>query len=132
MISFLSNDRQRHVQPEARTSSIGVGTVTLDHLRQTAASDVRVKLALRNALESEAEFVETEDADAQLLALLRKPLPHSSSKAAPRQGEQDQPQSPPAPRSQRQGKRAPGRDSIGSKSDAEVSQEPAEEERVAG
>ena len=110
----------------------GACTVTLDHLRQTAASDVRVKLALRNALESEAEFVEAEDADAQLLALLRKPLPPSSSKAVPGQSEQDQPQSPPAPRSQRPGKRAPGRDSIGSKPDAAVSQEPVEEERVAG
>ncbi len=46
----------------------GTRTVTLDHLRQTAAPDVRVKLALRNALESEAEFVEAEDADEQLLA----------------------------------------------------------------
>lgn len=41
-------------------------------MRQTSASDVGVKLALRNALESEAEFVEAEDADAQILALLRK------------------------------------------------------------
>ncbi len=110
----------------------GTQTVTLDHLRQTAASDVRVKLTLRNALESEAEFVEAEDADAQLLALLRKPFPPSSSQAVPGQGEQDQPQSPPTPRSQRPGKRAPGRDSIGSKPDAAVSGEPAEEERVAG
>jgi len=110
----------------------GAQTVTLDHLRQTAASDVRVKLALRNALESEAEFVEAEDADAQLLALLRKPFPPSSSQAVPGQGEQDQPQSPPAPRSQRPGKRAPGRDSIRSKPDAAASQETAEEEQVAG
>jgi hypothetical protein len=110
----------------------GAQTVTLDHLRQTATSDVRVKLVLRNALESEAEFVETEDADAQLLALLRKPFPASSSQTVPGQDEQDQPQSPPAPRSQRPGKRAPGRDAIGSKPDAAVSQEPAEEERVAG
>ena len=110
----------------------GAHTVTLDHLRQTAASDVRVKLALRNALESEAEFVEAEDADAQLLALLRKPFPPSSSQAVPGQGKQDQPQSPPTPRSQRPGKRAPGRDSIGSKPDAAVSGEPAAEERVAG
>ena len=110
----------------------GARTVTLDHLRQTAASDVRVKLALRNALESEAEFVEAEDANAQLLALLRKPLPRSSSKAAPGQGEQDQPQPPPTPRSQRPGKRTPGRDSIGSKPDAAVSGELVEEERVAG
>src|SRR5437588_9819123 len=88
----------------------GAQTVTLDHLCQTAASDVRVKLALRNALESEAEFVEAEDADAQLLALLRKPLPPSSSKPVQGQDEQDQPHSP---RNQKPGKRAPGRDSSG-------------------
>src|SRR6266704_637603 len=91
----------------------GAQTVTLDHLRQTAASDGRVKLALRNALESEAEFVEAEDADAQLLALLRKPFPPSSSQTVPGQEKQDQPQSSPAPRSQKPGKRAPGRDSTG-------------------
>jgi hypothetical protein len=110
----------------------GSHTVTLDHLRQTAASDVRVKLALRNALESEAEFVEAADADAQLLALLRKPLPRPSSKAVQEQDEQDQSQSSPTPRNQKPGKRAPGRDAIGLKPDAEVSGEPAEEERVAG
>ncbi len=110
----------------------GSRTITLDHLRQTAMSDVRVKLALRNALESEAEFVEAEDADAQLLALLRKPLPGPSSKAVPGQSEQDQPQSSPSPGNQKPGKRAPGRDSIGLKPDAEASQESADEERAAG
>jgi len=75
----------------------GARTVTLDYLRQTAAPDVRVKLALRNALESEAEFVEAEDADEQLLALLRKPasFPSSPTKQRSRQGEQEQ---TPAPR----------------------------------
>src|SRR6266852_488981 len=87
-------------------------TVTLDHLRQTAASDVRVKLALRNALESEAEFVEAKDADAQLLALLRKPPPRSSSKAIQAQGEQ---MNKPAASHRKTGKRAPGRDSTGTK-----------------
>jgi hypothetical protein len=110
----------------------GTRTVTLDHLRQTAASDVRLKLALRNALESEAEFVEAEDADAQLLALLQKPLPRLSSKAVQGQDEQDHSQSPPAPRNRRPGKRAPGRDSTEPKPDAEVSQAPAGEEQVAG
>src|SRR5712691_473895 len=110
----------------------GARTVTLDHLRQTTASDVRVKLALRNALESEAEFVEADDADAQLLALLRKPLPRPSSKAVPGQDEQDQPQSPPAPRSQKPGKRAPGRDSTGQKIGAEERGDLAEEEQAAG
>jgi hypothetical protein len=107
----------------------GASTVTLDHLRQTAASDVRVKLALHNALESEAEFVEAKDADAQLLALLRKPLPRSSSKVVQGQDEQDQPQSP---RNQKPGKRAPGRDSTSLKPGTEPSLEPAAEERVAG
>jgi len=110
----------------------GAQTVTLDHLRQTAASDGRVKLALRNALESEAEFVEAEDADAQLLALLRKPFPPSSSQTVPGQEKQDQPQSSPAPRSQKPGKRAPGRDSTGLEPGTELSLEPAEEKRVAG
>src|SRR3989442_11606668 len=73
----------------------GAHTVTLDHLRQTAASDVRVKLALRNTLESEAEFVEAEDADAQLLALLRKPLSRPSSHA--KQGQDEQVKTPPSP-----------------------------------
>ena len=110
----------------------GSRTVTLDHLRQTAASDVRVKLALRNALESEAEFVEAEDADEQLLALLRKPHSRPSSKAVQEQGEQAQTQPPPAPGNQKPGKRGPGRDSIGLKPDTETSQEPRDEERAAG
>src|SRR5712692_9790893 len=67
----------------------GAHTVTLNHLRQTAASDARVKLALRNALESEAEFVEAEDADAQLLALLRKPSSRPPVPAEPGQGERE-------------------------------------------
>ncbi len=109
----------------------GSRTVTLDHLRQTATSDVRVKLALRNALESEAEFVEAEDADEQLLALLRKPLARPSSKAVQEQTEQAQTQPSPAP-DRKPGKRAPGRDAIGLKPDVETSQEPRDEERAAG
>jgi hypothetical protein len=107
----------------------GARTVTLDHLRQTAASDVRVKLALRNALESEAEFVESEDADAQLLALLRKPLSRSSPKAVSGQDKQDQPQSP---RNQKPGKRAPGRDATGLNPGTEPVLPPGGEDRVAG
>src|SRR5712692_2046847 len=78
----------------------GARTVTLDHLRQTAAADVRVKLALRNALESEAEFVEAEDADEQLLTLLRKPTSFPSSPAKQRslQGEQEQTSVPQIPK----------------------------------
>lgn len=107
----------------------GACTVTLDHLRQTTASDVRVKLALRNALESEAEFVEAEDADAQLLALLRKPLPCPSPKVVSGQNAQDQPQSP---RNQKPGKRAPGRDSTGLNLGTDPALSPAGEEQVAG
>jgi hypothetical protein len=107
----------------------GAHTVTLDHLRQTAASDVRVKLALRNALESEAEFVEAEDADAQLLALLRKPPSRPSSRS---KQEQDQAPPSPAPGNRKPGKRAPGRDSTGAKTDGEECREPPDEERAAG
>lgn len=110
----------------------GACTVTLDHLRQTAASDVRVKLALRNALESEAEFVEAEDADAQLLALLRKPLPRASSKAVQGQDEQNQTQPSTMSRNRKPGKRTPGRDSIDMKSEGEASQESVDEEQAAG
>ena len=110
----------------------GARTVTLDHLRQTAASDVHVKLALRNALESEAEFVEAEDADAQLLALLRKPLSRPASGTVQEQGGQAQAQPSSAPGNQKPGKRAPGRDSTGVKLNAGTSQESMDEERAAG
>ncbi len=107
-------------------------TVTLEHLRQTAMSDVRVKLALRNALESEAEFVEAEDADEQLLTLLRKPLPRLSSPAKQRQNEQDQMPPSPAPGNRKPGKRVPGRDATGVNADEEEHQEQTCEERAAG
>ena len=107
----------------------GTRTVTLDHLRQTASSDVRVKLALRNALESEAEFVEAEDADAQLLALLRKPLPRPSPKTASGQNGQDQPQ---FSRNQKPGKRAPWRDSTGLNPGTDSALPLGGEEQVAG
>src|SRR6266581_1791450 len=107
----------------------GSRTITLDHLRQTAASDVRVKLALRNALESEAEFVEADDADAQLLALLRKPLPRPSPKTASGQNGQDQPQ---FSRNQKPGKRAPWRDSTGLNPGTDSALPLGGEEQVAG
>ncbi len=108
----------------------GSRTVTLDHLRQTAAADVRVKLALRNALESEAEFVEAEDADEQLLALLRKPasFPSSPTKQRSLQGEQEQMPAPREPKNPKPGKRVPGRDPTGS----EVLPEQMDEEQAAG
>lgn len=77
-----------------------------------------MKLALRNALESEAEFAEAEDADAQLLALLRKPPARPSSPAV-------HPPASATPRTQKPGKRTPGRDTT------EVTTS-AEEERAAG
>src|SRR6266700_7313485 len=40
----------------------GAKTVTLTHLRKTALSETRVELALRNALESEAELTESDGA----------------------------------------------------------------------
>jgi type II secretory pathway predicted ATPase ExeA len=106
----------------------GARTVTLDHLRQTAASDVRVKLALHNALESEAEFIEAEDADEQLLALLRKPPARASSPI--KQNEQDQSQS--SSGNQKPGKRAPGRDLTEAAASEEKHREPTDEERAAG
>jgi AAA domain len=110
----------------------GAHTVTLDHLRQTAASDVRVKLALRNALESEAEFVEAEDADAQLLALLRKPSARASSMVSQGQDKQDQTQPPTPPKNQKPGKRAAGRDSTGATSNEETELKSTNEERATG
>jgi len=110
----------------------GARTVTLDHLRQTATSDVRVKLALRNALESEAEFVEAEDADEQLLALLRKPPTRSSSRANQTQQEQGLAHSSTTPGNQKPGKRAPGRDTTGDKAELEGHQDQGDEEQVAG
>ncbi len=109
-----------------------MGVFVLDHLRQTAASDVRVKLALRNALESEAEFVEAEDADAQLLALLRKPSSRSPIPAEPGQGEQEKPLASSSSRNRKPGKRAPGRDSTGQKIGAEERGDLAEEAQAAG
>ncbi len=93
---------------------------------------MRVKLALRNALESEAEFVEAEDADAQLLALLRKPSSHSPVLAEPGQGKQGNTPASSSSRDRKPGKRAPGRDSTGPKVGAEERGDLAEEEQAAG
>jgi hypothetical protein len=110
----------------------GAHTVTFDHLRQTAASDVRVKLALRNALESEAEFVEAEDADAQLLALLRKPLSRPPVPTKQGQDEQVKMLSSPSPGNRKPGKRVPGRDATGKAARAEERRDLTEEEQAAG
>lgn len=82
-------------------------TVTRAHLRKTALSETRVELALRNALESEAELTEAEGADERLLTLLglggRQPSPTKA---------EEPPASPPKNQG-RPGTRAPGRDTIG-------------------
>jgi len=83
--------------------------VTETHLRKTVPSDVRVKLALRTALESEAEFVEAEDADEQLLTLLGRPSSRVSSPAQEVPGQDGQPKA--KAKKRRPGKRAEGRDS---------------------
>jgi hypothetical protein len=103
-------------------------SITLDHLRQTAASDVRVKLALRNALESEAEFVEAEDADAQLLALLQKPASFSSTPVQQRSLQLEQTPAPRVSKNPKPGKRVPGRDPTTS----EALPEQRDEEQAAG
>src|SRR5258708_11456786 len=93
--------------------SEGAKTITLAHLQQTALSEARVTLALRNAIESEAELVEAEGADERLLTLmgLRGPqTPLKSSVYAQDEQKSDQP----TPRARkRPGKRSELRDEIG-------------------
>jgi hypothetical protein len=98
-------------------------TVTLAHLRKTAPAETRVELALRNALESEAELAESEGADERLLTLLG--LRGGQEPQSPKTQTEEQGESP---RKQgRPGKRAPGRDTIGQKSDEETSSENEEQ-----
>ncbi len=89
--------------------SEGARTVTLAHLRKTAMSEARVELALRNALESEAELTESAGADERLLTLLglrgQRPSAHSPQPEDPPHTARAQPRRP--------GKRGPGRDPIG-------------------
>jgi hypothetical protein len=82
-------------------------TVTLTHLRKTALSETRVELALRNALESEAELTETEGADERLLTLLGLRGNQSAQTKA------EKPPSPAPSNQSRPGTRVPGRDSVG-------------------
>ena len=92
----------------------GAKTVTLTHLRRTVMSEAKVELALRNALESEAELTESPGADERLLTLLGMRGPRSialqaqplEEKAREKQG--------------RPGKRGPGRDAIGEGNEAEA------------
>ncbi len=105
----------------------GAKTVTLAHLRKTAPAETRVELALRNALESEAELTESEGADERLLTLLglRGGRVSQSPKAQEEQGAKPKVQG-------RRGTRAPGRDAIGSTSDENVSEPLTNEEQAAG
>ncbi len=108
----------------------GARTVTETHLRKTAPSDIRVKLALRTALESEAEFVEAEDANEQLLALLGRAFPGGSAQRKGTRGPSDQAQTRAIKR--KPGKRAEGRDTTGQAADEGTSHDQASKERAAG
>jgi hypothetical protein len=99
-------------------------TVTLAHLRQTALSETRVELALRNALESEAELTESGGADERLLTLLGL----RGSRTAP-QAQTEEPSPKPKPQD-RPGKRSPGRDVTGQESEENPSQPLADEEKA--
>ncbi len=101
-------------------------TVTLAHLRQTALAETRVELALRNALESEAELTESGGADERLLTLLglrgSRPAPQAQAQAE---------EPPPKPKQRdRPGKRSPGRDATGQESEEDPSQLLADEEKA--
>ena len=97
-------------------------TVTLTHLRKTATSEARVELALRNALESEAELTESDGADERLLTLLglRGTLPPEPQKEQQR---------PVQAKPRRPGKRGPGRDLTGEANGEETT---PNEEQAAG
>jgi len=103
-------------------------TVTLAHLRKTAPSETRVELALRNALESEAEVTESEGADERLLTLLG--LRGGRESQSPKTQEEEHESKPKI--QGRRGTRAPGRDTIGAKPDEDTSIPPANEEQAAG
>ncbi len=103
-------------------------TVTLAHLRKTAPAETRVELALRNALESEAELIESEGADERLLTLLG--LRGSRELQSPKTQEEEQGSKP--QKQGRRGTRAPGRDAIGSKPDEDASVPLMNEEQAAG
>ena len=105
----------------------GARTVTLTHLRKTAMPEARVELALRNALESEAELAESAGADERLLTLLglrgqrpsaKQPQPEDTSHKA-------------STKLRRPGKRGPGRDSLEEVQGGETADVPGEEQ-VAG
>jgi energy-coupling factor transporter ATP-binding protein EcfA2 len=101
-------------------------TVTLTHLRKTALSETRVELALRNALESEAELTESDGADERLLTLLGLRDSHKTPQSRAKANEP-----PPAPKKQdRPGKRSPGRDATGQEPDKDSSKSGSDEEKA--
>ena len=108
--------------------SEGKKTITLTLLRKTALSETRVELALRNALESEAELTESDGADERLLTLLG--LRGGRESSLPK-SQEEEPGSKPKIQGRR-GTRAPGRDAIGSKPDEDASVPPGNEEQAAG
>src|SRR5256885_16551678 len=105
-------------------------TITETHLRKTAPSDIRVKHALHTILESEADFVEADDADEQLLTLLGRPSAPSVTKRA-KTGEEQKSASC-TPNKPQVGRRAPGRDPIGSESEEEALNPQIDEVQEAG
>src|SRR5258708_36449386 len=101
-------------------------TVTLTHLRKTAMPEARVEAALRNALESEAELMETDGADERLLTLLGL---RESRKTQQSKTKIDESSSPPK-KQDRPGKRSPGRDATGQ--EEQPGSSPSDEEQAAG
>jgi len=101
-------------------------TVTLTHLRKTVMPEARVEAALRNALESEAELMESEGADERLLTLLGL---RDTRKTA--QSRTKAPEPSPSPKKQdRPGKRSSGRDATGQEADEDSSKLVSEEEKA--
>jgi len=99
-------------------------TVQLSHLRKTALPEARVEAALRNALESEAELMESDGADERLLTLLGL---RGSRKTQPLKAKTDEP----SPKKQdRPGKRSPGRDATEQESEEDPSKPLAGEEKA--
>lgn len=101
-------------------------TVQLSHLRKTALSETRVELALRNALESEAELTESGGADERLLSLLG--LRGARTTAQPKAKTDEQPASPKRP--DQPGKRSPGRDATGQEPDEDPSKPLSDQEKA--
>ena len=100
-------------------------TVTLAHLRKTAPAEIRVELALRNALESEAELAESDGADERLLTLLGL----RGSRAVQAKAKTEEP-SPKPKKPDRPGKRSPGRDTTGQEPDEDPSKPLSSEEKA--